>query len=101
LAPRPIEPHFPYTTLFRSRGVGDDNSAATDFLLLDALDKDAVMQRTDLHERLSSSFGSGVPCYATCRRARIDYTWRSTEHHFRKDRKSTRLNSSHQINSYA
>src|SRR5213594_5028117 len=58
--PVPDGDDFPFLGLFFS-SVGDDNSAAADFLLLHSLDKDAVMQRTDLHRRPSSFWiGHGV-----------------------------------------
>src|SRR5713101_3480916 len=46
--PVPHRDDFPFLGLFLG-GVGDDNSTAADFLLFHSLDKDAVMQRTDLH----------------------------------------------------
>src|SRR4051812_25832636 len=40
------------------RGVGDEQTAGGLGLLIEALDQDAVVQRTDLHARISSSRGS-------------------------------------------
>src|SRR5947208_6663576 len=84
----PTSTLFPYTTLFRSLpelarpadGAGDDDAAAaaTDDLFL-----------------------SGAAAEALLRAARAAVGGGGRGSHGRQDRKSTRLNSSHQIISYA
>src|SRR5207244_8889482 len=83
LTPRPLDPPlFPYTTLFRSKGIPDvrvvlyrDEPA----MAMLRLPTRASNGRANLHQ---GGIGAG-----------IDASW--------PDRKSTRLNSSHQIISYA
>src|SRR5258708_8544767 len=76
---------FPYTTLFRSNGAGQ---AA---FFVPRNQPYVLVLLSVLGNRLASSILAVVVHHQ-------DFPWRS---HSRKDRKSTRLNSSHQIISYA
>src|SRR3712207_6952833 len=82
---------FPYTTLFRSKDVDPRHKAGND---AEDVTEDAI---PDDAQRRSGSVGAAQPCH----RGAAQQSPGSISTPFQKDRKSTRLNSSHANISYA
>src|SRR5207244_13204521 len=98
--PTPLTPpRFPYTTLFRSRGAAPPS--AGDYLLGPRLDERAGVERFSArraHGGQSSVFLLREPISQSDPLSAVKWPSLGWEV---EDRKSTRLNSSHQIISYA
>src|SRR5207244_11405911 len=96
------QPHLtsrlsPYTTLFRSIFVMPDKMAPEKILLLKAYGAEVVVTPTGVAPDSPESY-NGV---ADRLSREIPGAWRPNQFTNMADRKSTRLNSSHQIISYA